>query len=141
MKVDDSQIRSDQRRPYVRPMTGWWRSNPFFMRYMVRELTALFVGAYALLLLVGLVCLTLGAPAWQAWRNAVGSAPGLVFNLASLLALIHHAWTWFEIMPKTMAPMVINGERLSAERIQRTGWSVAAVAFVVALLLAVWSQS
>ena len=28
------------RRPYVRPMQGWWRRDPFFMRYMLREATA-----------------------------------------------------------------------------------------------------
>jgi len=55
--------------------------------------------------------------------------------------MVVHTYSWFEIMPKTMAPMVIHGERLSAERIQRTGWSVAAVAFVVTLLLAAWSQA
>jgi hypothetical protein len=37
--------------------------------------------------------------------------------------------------------MVINGERLSAARIQRTGWSVAALAFVAVLAIAVWSQA
>ncbi len=31
------------RRPYVRPMTGWWRRDPFFVRYMIREATALMV--------------------------------------------------------------------------------------------------
>jgi fumarate reductase subunit C len=44
-------------------------------------------------------------------------------------------------MPKTMAPIVVNGERLSAARIQRTGWSVAAVAFVLVMVIAVWSQA
>jgi hypothetical protein len=36
---------------------------------------------------------------------------------------------------------VIDGERVSAQRIQRTGWSVAAIAFVLTLALALWSQS
>ena len=43
------------RKPYVRPMAGWWRRNPFFVRYMMRELTAPFVAIYALILLIGLV--------------------------------------------------------------------------------------
>ena len=37
-------------RPYVRPMAGWWKRDPFFMRYMARELTAFAVGAYAVIL-------------------------------------------------------------------------------------------
>ena len=45
------------RRPYVRPMAGWWRKNPFFVEYMVHEATAIFVAIYALLLLVSVTCL------------------------------------------------------------------------------------
>ena len=65
----------------------------------------------------------------------------LSLHLVLFVCMVVHTYSWFEIMPKTMAPMVINGERVSAARIQRTGWSVAAVAFVVTLALAVWSQS
>ena len=36
------------RRPYVRPMAGWWRRNPWFVEYMLHEATALAVAAYAL---------------------------------------------------------------------------------------------
>jgi len=40
-----SDMQHDARRPYVRPMTGWWRRNPYFMRYMLREGTAVVVAA------------------------------------------------------------------------------------------------
>jgi len=33
------------RGPYLRPMGAWWRRDPFFMRYMLRESTALAVAA------------------------------------------------------------------------------------------------
>jgi fumarate reductase subunit C len=61
-------------------------------------------------------------------------------HLVLLLGMVLHTHSWFEIMPKTMAPIVINGEKVSAQRIQRSGWSVAFFVFVAALLLAVWSQ-
>jgi fumarate reductase subunit C len=32
-----------KRTAYLRPMRGWWRRDPFFVRYMVREATALAV--------------------------------------------------------------------------------------------------
>ena len=44
-----------ERRPYQRSMDGWWRRDPFFMRYMAREATALIVALYAVVLLVGVV--------------------------------------------------------------------------------------
>ena len=129
------------RRPYVRPMQGWWKGNAFFVRYMVREVTAFAVWIYALILTVGVLRLGQGEAAWNAWLEALKSPLSLALHLVLLISMVVHTHSWFEIMPKTMAPMVINGERVSAARIQRTGWSVAAVAFVVVMVIAVWSQA
>jgi fumarate reductase subunit C len=129
------------RRPYVRPMAGWWTRNPFFVRYMVREVTSVGVWAYALVLTMGALRLGQGEAAWNGWLESMKSPLSLSLHLVLLVCMVVHTYSWFEIMPKTMAPMVINGERVSAARIQRTGWSVAAVAFVVTLLLAAWSQA
>jgi fumarate reductase subunit C len=129
------------RRPYVRPMAGWWTRNPFFVRYMVREVTSVGVWLYALVLTMGALRLGQGEAAWNGWLEALKSPLSLSLHMVLLICMVVHTYSWFEIMPKTMAPMVINGERVSAARIQRTGWSVAVVAFVVTLLLAVWSQS
>ena len=108
---------------------------------MVREVTSLGVWAYALVLTMGALRLGQGEAAWNGWLEALKSPLSLSLHLVLLVCMVVHTYSWFEIMPKTMAPMVINGERVSAARIQRTGWSVAAVAFVVTLALAVWSQS
>jgi fumarate reductase subunit C len=129
------------RRPYVRPMAGWWTRNPFFVRYMAREVTSLGVWTYALVLTVGVLRLGQGEAAWNDWLEALKSPLSIALHLLLLLCMVLHTYSWFEIMPKTMAPMVVNGERVSAARIQRTGWSVAAVIFVLALVLAFWSQS
>ena len=129
------------RRPYVRPMPGWWKHNPFFVRYMVREVTAVAVWIYALILTVGVMRLGQGEAAWNAWLLALKSPLSLGLHLVLLISMVVHTQSWFEIMPKTMAPIVVNGERLSAARIQRTGWSVAAAVFVLTMVIAVWSQA
>jgi fumarate reductase subunit C len=127
--------------PYIRPMQGWWKRNPFFIRYMVRELTAVAVWVYALILTVGVFRLGQGESAWNGWVEALQSPLSIALHMVLLVGMLVHTQSWFQIMPKTMAPIVIRGERVSAERIQRTGWSVAAVVCVLALLLASWSQS
>jgi fumarate reductase subunit C len=129
------------RRPYVRPMQGWWKHNPFFVRYMVREVTSLAVWIYALILTFGVMRLGQGEAAWNGWLEAMKSPLSLMLHLVLLVSMVVHTYSWFEIMPKTMAPIVVNGERLSAARIQRTGWSVAAVAFVLVLVIAFWSRA
>ena len=44
------------RRPYIRevPKVRWFFDHPSYLRYMARELTCLFIGAYTLLLVVGI---------------------------------------------------------------------------------------
>lgn len=139
MKTDTS-VKS-VRRPYVRPMAGWWKGNPFFVRYMVREFTAVAVWIYALILTVGVARLAQGESAWNGWLEALKSPLSIALHLLLFISMVVHAHSWFEIMPKTMAPIVIKGERVSAQQIQRTGWSVAALVFIVVVLLALWSQA
>ena len=101
------------RRGYVRPMGAWWRRDPFFMRYMVREATALAVLVYAIVLAVGVVRLAQGEAAWNGWLEALRSPAALLLHVVLLVAMVVHAKSWFEIMPKTM-PMLFAGGRRTA---------------------------
>ena len=126
------------RKPYVRPMTRWWRRDPFFMRYMWREATALAVAAYAVVLTVGVWRLAQGQAAFDGWLQALRSWPSIVFHLVLLAAMVIHAVSWFEIMPKTMPPMHVNGKRVSDGIITWSGVAAAVVATIVVFLI-VWS--
>lgn len=127
---------SDPRRPYVRPMAGWWRRNPFFVEYMVHEATALFVAAYALVLLVGLLRLAQGEAAWNEWLAVLRSPWSVAFHIVLLAAISYHCWTWFRIMPKTMAPLVVGGKRVAHGVITACGVAAAVLCSLVALVLA-----
>ncbi|MEF8735159.1 MAG: hypothetical protein V5B35_00670 [Candidatus Accumulibacter necessarius] len=49
-------------------MDGWWRKNPFFVEYMIHEGTALFVAAYAGVLLTGCTaCRRVRRPGIPGW--------------------------------------------------------------------------
>jgi fumarate reductase subunit C len=124
------------RRPYVRPMAGWWRRNPFFLRYMAREATSLFVAAYALVLLAGLVALALGPGAYGAWRDALRSPLSIAFHGVLLLVFAWHTWSWFSIMPKTLPALYVAGHRIPGAAITLGGLAAAAVASVLLLLAA-----
>lgn len=90
-----------QVRTYVRPMAGWWRRNPYFVRYMIREGSSVFLAVYAVILLAGLYRLTQGEAAWDAWRAALASPVSLVFHWLALLVVSYHAYTWWKVAPKT----------------------------------------
>ncbi|MCM2251757.1 MAG: fumarate reductase subunit C, partial [Ramlibacter sp.] len=97
------------RRPYVRPMQGWWRRDPFFMAYMLREATALGVLVYSIVLCVGVVRLSQGEAAWNGFLAALKSPGSILLHLVLLLCFAVHARSWFEIMPKTMPMMHLGG--------------------------------
>ncbi|MGO9804204.1 MAG: fumarate reductase subunit C [Steroidobacteraceae bacterium] len=126
------------RRPYVRSMRGWWRRDPFFARYMLREATAVGVLVYALILMVGVVRLAQGEAAWNGWLAVLRSPWAVLLHLALLVAMVFHALTWFEIMPKTLPAISIGGRRVSAATITVSGWTATAVASVALFALAWW---
>ena len=126
------------RRPYVRPMGAWWRRDPFFMRYMLREATAVGVAVYAVVLCVGLVRLFQGEAAWNGWLDMMQTPWSMLLHLVLLVAFVIHAHSWFEIMPKTMPMLYLGGERVSAPAIRRTGWIATVVVTLALLALAAW---
>lgn len=121
------------RKPYTRSMSGWWKRDPFFTAYMVREATSFIVAAYAIVLLVGLVRLGQGKEAYDGFMQALQSPISVVFHLVTLAVFVYHTWSWFQIMPKTMPMIFISGKRLEGETITRTGVAVAVVVTIVFL--------
>jgi len=100
-----------KRKPYVRPVDKtWWTKSRFFMLYMLREGTSLFVSTYAVILLVGLLRLSQGPVAFAGWQAALTHPLSILFHLIVLIACLFHAKTWFELAPKAMRLM--RGEEL-----------------------------
>jgi fumarate reductase subunit C len=123
-------------RPYMRPMQDWWRRDPYFVRYMVREATALAVGAYSIILAIGLLRLAQGEAAWNGWLSALRSPWSLLLHVVLLAAMVVHASSWFEIMPKTMPMIFVGGRRLAARTITLAGWAAVLATSAVVLALA-----
>ena len=126
------------RRPYVRSMNGWWRRDPYFVRYMMREATAVFVVAYAVVLLVSVVRLAQGEAAYDAWLESLKEPASVAFHVVALAVFAYHTVSWFLIMPKTMPVIRIRGRKLQPAVITGTGLATAAVlsAALLALVMA-----
>ena len=124
-----------ERRPYVRSMNGWWKRDSYFIRYMAREATAVFVAAYAVVLLVGLVRLGQGQAAYDGWLQALKNPLSLLFHAVVLATFVYHTWSWFNIMPKTMPIMFVGGKRVQPGAITGTGLAAAVVACLAVMLI------
>lgn len=90
--------------PLVRevPRTRWYFRHPRYMRYMVREITCIFIGAYTVLMLVGLARLVQGEAAWQGFLAALQTPASVVFHLLTLALAVYHTTTWFNVTPKAL---------------------------------------
>lgn len=124
---------------YVRPMQGWWRRDPFFVRYMIREVTAIAVLVYAIILMFGVLRLSQGEAAFNGWLAALRSPGSILLHLVLLVSFAVHAKSWFDIMPKTMPMMFVGGQRVEGSTITRTGYVVTIVATVLVLAI-VWGM-
>jgi fumarate reductase subunit C len=126
------------RKPYVRPMAGWWRRNPFYVRYMLREASSAFISIYALLLLWGLWALRDGANAYDAWRSALRDPAMVLFHLAAVVFASYHAYTWWKVAPKTMPTLRFGVTEIPQSWITVVGWGAWAAATVLTIVLAAW---
>ena len=98
---------------------NWWLKKKSYFLFMVRELTCLFVGGYAVFLLV-LIYRARGTNSQEfaALFDGLNHSWAILLNLVVLGMALYHSITWFNLTPKAMvvwrgeerlSPMVIAG--------------------------------
>jgi fumarate reductase subunit C len=99
------------RRPFIRVVspTRWFFRDRRYLRYMAREITCVFIGAYTVLLIVGLARLAAGPEAYGAFLQSLQSPAGAVLLVLTLAFSLYHSFTWFNLAPKALPVQV--GER------------------------------
>lgn len=124
------------RRPYLREQSksGWWLSQPRYVRYMMREVSAAFIGIYALILIIGVHRLSQGEIAYASFMASTKGPAGLLFAAAAMLFAVYHTLTWFQVTPKAMA-LTLSGKRVPGGVIVAAHWLGFAVASAAVWLL------
>ena len=121
------------RRPYVRAVspTRWYLAQPRYLRYMSREVTCVFIGALAVLMLVALVRLAQGPDAWAAFLDALRSPGGIALLVLVLAFSVHNTTSWFNVTPKVMRVQL--GEAFVPDRLIVAAHYVAWIAVTLAV--------
>ena len=126
---------SGQKQPkeYIRRMPlNWWLQRKTYIFFMARELTSVFVGAYALLLLV-LVDSASDTEAFNAFFTWLESPLSIVLHVIALVMVLFHSITWFDLTGKAM--FIWRGEeRVSPRLISAASY----VAWVVVSIVVAW---
>ena len=102
--------------PYNRPMSPWWwLENLAYFKFIIRELTSVFVGIFAVVSLWQVRALGQGPDAYAAFMDRLGT-PGLaLLNCAVLLFVLYHAITFLNLVPTIV--VIRLGERRVPDRI------------------------
>jgi len=89
---------------YVRPVskTTWYLANSSYTIHMINELTSIFVGIFALILLWGIGAVASGEQAYQAFLTTLSSPGMLVLLWITTIVIFYHAIAWFKVTPKAM---------------------------------------
>jgi fumarate reductase subunit C len=118
-------------------MDGWWRRNPRFLKYVLREGTSVLVALYAVILLCGLTALALG-PAWFAgWVGFLRSPFSFALHGVIFVACVFHSITWMQVAPKAAPPMRFGTYKVPDEKIVLGGYGACGAATLV-ILGAIW---
>jgi len=122
---------------YVRPIskTTWYLKDFNYTIHMINELTSVFVGIFALILLWGIGAVASGEQAYHAFLASL-SSPGMVALLwVTTIVIFYHAFAWFKVTPKAM-PLQKGEEFVAGSIIAGAHYVVWAVLTLVVLILA-----
>ncbi len=122
---------------YRRPMSfWWWLERRVYFKFIIRELTCVFVGAFAVLTLLQIRAVGAGAEAYAAFVDRLATPGWIVFSAVSLLFVLYHSITWFQAVPTTM--MIRFGEQRVPDRViagaHYVGWVVVSVVIALVVL-------
>ena len=89
---------------YRRPVSVyWWIGQRQYLKFILRELSSVFVATFVVETLFQLNALKGGPQAYAEFQKTLASPLIIALNLLCLLFVLFHTITWFNLAPKAMA--------------------------------------
>lgn len=114
----------------------WWIRKKPYVHFIVRELTSVFVAAYAVVLIFQLWALGQGPEAYEAIVSFFETPFSITLHAVILLAVIFHSITWFKLAPTAMV-LKLGKKRIPGSLIITANflmWIVLSVAMVLLIV-------
>jgi fumarate reductase subunit C len=90
--------RSDQGLLYYPKMRAtWWLRRPAYFRFMMRELSSVFIAIFLVVFLVQIHQLSRGPDAYAAFLEKLRSPGWIAFHIVALAFALYHSFTWFNL--------------------------------------------
>jgi succinate dehydrogenase subunit C len=90
----------------------WWLGRWSYLKFILRELSSVFIAWFVVLTLLQISALKAGAAEYMKFQEWLRSPILVALNALSLCFVIFHAMTWFNLAPKAMA-IRMGGRRVS----------------------------
>ncbi|MGH7577134.1 MAG: fumarate reductase subunit C [Longimicrobiales bacterium] len=113
--------------------TYWWLGRWPYLKFILRELSSVFVAWFVVFFLLLIRAVGRGDAAYQGFLDWAGHPIVIIVNVIALLFVGFHAITWFNLAPQAVA-VRFRGRRLGKFWIAAPNY----VAWVVASAIVVW---
>ena len=115
---------------HTRVSTYWWLARWPYLKFILREASSVFVAWTVVLTLLQIRALASGPASYAEFQEWLRSPLLLCINGVTLLFVMFHAVTWFNLAPKAMAVRV-RGKRLPGLAISAPNFAAWAVTSAV----------
>ena len=95
----------------TRLSTWWWLGRRSYLKFILRELSSVFVAWFVIVTLLQISALKRGPADYAEFQQWLRSPILVALNALSLSFVIFHAVTWFNLAPKAMA-IRVRGSRV-----------------------------
>jgi fumarate reductase subunit C len=116
-----------------RVSTWWWLARAAYLRFILRELSSVFIAWLIVFLLLMVRAVSQGPEPYGAFLDWSRRPGVLVLNTVSLGFAVFHAVTWFNLAPQAMV-VHVQGRRLPGVVIAASNYA----AWVAASALLAW---
>src|SRR5262245_33285319 len=86
-----------------RMSTYWWLEKRAYFLFILRELTSVFVAWFIVFLLLLVAAVSEGEGSYRRFLTWAAHPAVIALNVVSLVFVILHAVTWFNLAPQAMA--------------------------------------
>jgi fumarate reductase subunit C len=111
----------------------WWLKDRAYMKFVVRELTSVFVAYFAVLFLWQIRAVTHGPDAYAQFMARLKTPLFLTINIVAFLFVLYHTITWFNLTPTAMVVRV-RGKRVPDTIVAGSNY----VAWVIVSVIVAW---
>ena len=111
--INESPVYTEFHPRWYRPHVSvyWWLGEWHYLKFILREISSVFVAWFVILTLVQLWALRGGRESYARFEHWLQNPVVIAVNVISLFFVVFHAITWFNLAPKAMA-VRLRGKRL-----------------------------